>query len=61
MEPTYLGDGVYAQLADANTVMLTTGSHDPAMAMNEIFLESDIIDKLQQFVEEARRRNELRS
>lgn len=48
MNPTYLGDGVYASIENG-MVKLTTGSHLDADATNTIFLEPDVMWALVQF------------
>lgn len=44
-EPTYLGDGVYAQFI-FDQLLLTTGSHLREQADNKIYLEPDVAKAL---------------
>lgn len=48
----YLGDAVYAEKLDDNTIMLTTenGIH----ASNRIYLEPEVLRAFQRFVDKAR-------
>ena len=45
-EPTYLGDGVYAQETSYEDILLTTGSHREDEADNKIILEPQIVQRL---------------
>jgi hypothetical protein len=49
-EPTYLGDGVYAQFDQFGMLILTTGSHELRMADNTIMLEPEVLEALLNFL-----------
>lgn len=46
----YLGDGVYAEF-DGYGIWLRTGNHQDHLCDAKIYMEPDIIDSLNQFVE----------
>lgn len=49
--PTYLGDGVYAQVhLPTGIITLTTGHHDPIIANNVIDLEPEVLQKLRDWL-----------
>lgn len=50
IEPRYLGDGVYAEV-ESGMIKLTT--RDGARVTNTIYLEPDVFDALDTFVDDA--------
>ena len=50
----YLGDGVYAEIRPYHLVLTTENGIDTT---NEIFLEPEVLDALQRFLERAKKRN----
>lgn len=48
---TYLGDGVYAEF-DGYDIWLRTGDHRNELCTNRICLETIVLDRLLQFVDE---------
>lgn len=53
---TYLGDSVYAK-DDGYGIILTTENGLPTDPSNEIFLEPEVIDALNRFVEKINSQN----
>lgn len=56
IEPTYLGDAVYASY-DGYAVVLTTGHHDPKLARAVIVMEPEVLwalDTYRKNIERAR-------
>jgi len=53
--PRYLGDGVYAAVdaEDPFRIIVTTGSHNPEVADNVVYLEPEPMRQLQQFIREC--------
>lgn len=51
----YLGDAVYAQF-DGYGILLTTGSHIPADASNQIALEPRVIEDFQRYITDLKAR-----
>lgn len=49
-EKRYLGDGVYVS-TNGYSLVLTTGSDDPAKADNVVCLEPDVLEELNRYVE----------
>ena len=49
-EPEYLGDAVYATGTEDGYLMLTTGSHNIALAHNVIWLEDKVLENLLKYV-----------
>ncbi|HAT1745432.1 hypothetical protein ACF0MN_11010 [Legionella pneumophila] len=56
----YLGDGVYA-FFDGDGIWLRTGHHEDALCDDKIYLEPDVLESLNMFVEKVRQRNEISS
>ncbi|HAT1964771.1 TPA: hypothetical protein JAG59_002001 [Legionella pneumophila] len=54
----YLGDGVYA-FFDGYGIWLRTGHHEERRCDNKIYLEPDVLESLNMFVEKATRRKEI--
>jgi hypothetical protein len=50
-EPSYLGDGVYAQVDFVDQLMLTTGSNLLKDADNVIYLEPEVVTALLAYIE----------
>lgn len=56
-EPQYLGDSVYAQIADDGYhVLITTGSHKLAESSDQIYLDSEVSEALVNYINNARER-----
>jgi len=53
MKPTYLGDGVYAQVEDGY-IVLTTESHLKTEADNCVYLEPQVLTALIAYIQKAR-------
>lgn len=53
IKPDYLGDGVYATYTESNSIMLTTGHHRPAYAVNVIYLEPEVMKALVRYATRA--------
>lgn len=51
----YLGDGVYAEF-DGFGIWLRTGSHEHNLCDDKIYLEPDVFDSLNKFVEHIKSR-----
>ncbi|HAT2149825.1 hypothetical protein SDA16_06955 [Legionella pneumophila serogroup 1] len=56
----YLGDGVYA-FFDGDGIWLRTGHHEAELCDDKIYLEPDVLESLNMFVEKVRQRNEISS
>ena len=50
--PTHLGDGLYASW-DGDTLVLTTGHHDPGLAAQVVYLEPEVLAALRRYLEEV--------
>lgn len=49
--PRYLGDGVYAHVAeDTGSIVLTTGHHDPQSADAVIYLEREVAEAVVKYI-----------
>ena len=53
----YIGDGVYAEF-DGFGIWLRTGDHREEKCDDKIYMEPDVLDSLNRFVEYLRTRNE---
>jgi hypothetical protein len=52
MKQVYLSDGVYATISDDPTypLVLTTGTHDPASAIDVIYLNTFAVNQLRKLL-----------
>lgn len=50
--PQYLGDGVYIHTNPQGQLVLTTGHHDPRHADNTIYLEPQVLQMLQKYIQQ---------
>lgn len=53
----YIGDGVYAEF-DGFGIWLRTGDHREEKCDDKIYIEPDVLNSLNRFVEHLRTRNE---
>lgn len=50
----YIGDGVYAEF-DGYGIWLRTGNHQEHLCDDKIYMEPDVLDSLNKFVEHLKR------
>lgn len=58
--PDYLGDAVYVHVTDDDSLVLTTGHHEPSQADNVIYMDENVVAALLRYLDRVAAAKALR-